>query len=330
MKNIYFSVLLVFLAGSSCAKPIEAQTGGGNILFGDVKVEEGSGTDLKPISVEIMLYTLSGYVIARQTVGNNGRYRFIDLGDGEYDLVVSVENSEVSRMRVQLRSPIYKTDFRQDINLEWKSINGGSAKPGAISAEDYYKRSSTNQRRFDNAQEAINNKKYDEAAGLLKQLLSEDGNDFQSCTELGTVYLLQRDPSKADQAYSEALAMRPRFFLALMNLGRLRLLQKNFEGAISVLSEAVGVRATSAEANYYLGEAYLQIKKGSKAVPYLYEALKLDPVGKADAHLRLGALYNGAGMKAKAAAEYEEFLKKRPDDPEKQKLLEYIKANKKP
>ena len=63
---------------------------------------------------------------------------------------------------------------------------------------------------------------------------------------------------------------------------------------------------------------------------YLNEALKLDPVGMADAHLRLAALYNGAGMKDKAAAEYEEFLKKRPDDPEKQKLQDYITANKKP
>lgn len=59
------------------------------------------------------------------------------------------------------------------------------------------------------------------------------------------------------------------------------------------------------------------------------EAINLDPVGMADAHLRLGALYNAVGMKDKAAAEYEEFLKKRPDDPEKEKLRAYIVANKK-
>ena len=41
---------------------------------------------------------------------------------------------------------------------------------------------------------------------------------------------------------------------------------------------------TSADANFLLGEAYLQIKKGSKAVPYLNEAAKL---GKVEAHLRL-------------------------------------------
>ena len=108
------------------------------------------------------------------------------------------------------------------------------------------------------------------------------------------------------------------------------MLRKNFEGAIEPLTTAVTVQPTSADANYYLGEAYLQIKKGSKAVGYLYEALKLDPVGKADAHLRLATLYNAVGLKDKAAAEYEQFLKKVPGYPDKKKLEAYIAANKKP
>jgi len=78
-----------------------------------------------------------------------------------------------------------------------------------------------------------------------------------------------------------------------------------------------------------LGEAYLQIKKGSKAVGYINEAIRLDPVGKADGHLRLATLYNAVGMKDKAALEYEEFLKKKPNYPDSKKLRDYIAANKK-
>ena len=48
----------------------------------------------------------------------------------------------------------------------------------------------------------------------------------------------------------------------------------------------------------------------------------------ADAHLRLGALYNLAGYKDRAAAEYEQFLQKKPDYPERKKLEEYIQTNK--
>ena len=62
---------------------------------------------------------------------------------------------------------------------------------------------------------------------------------------------------------------------------------------------------------------------------YLNQAISLDPTGMADAHLRLAALYNGAGMKEKAVAEYEQFLKKKPDYPHKAKLEKYIADNKK-
>jgi len=72
------------------------------------------------------------------------------------------------------------------------------------------------------------------------------------------------------------------------------------------------------------------VKKGSVAVNYLNEALKLDPIGMADAHLRLATLYNAVGWKDKAAAEYEQFLKKKPDFADRKKLEQYIAANKKP
>jgi tetratricopeptide (TPR) repeat protein len=103
--------------------------------------------------------------------------------------------------------------------------------------------------------------------------------------------------------------------------------QKKFDAAIEPLTEAVKSLPASADANYLLGEAYLQIKKGSKAVPYLTEAAKL---GKTDAHLRLALLYNGAGMKDKAAVEYEQFLKKNPDYKDRKALEQYISENKKP
>jgi tetratricopeptide (TPR) repeat protein len=115
--------------------------------------------------------------------------------------------------------------------------------------------------------------------------------------------------------------------LAFLNLGRLLSVQKKYEAAIEPLTEAVKLSATSPEANFMLGEAYLQIKKGSKAVPYLTDAAKL---GKAEAHLRLATLYNAAGMKDKAALEYEEFLKKRPDYKDRKTLEQYITDNKKP
>ena len=328
MTHNFIRILFSILLGLAIAQPVSMQTGGGNILYGDLKVDEGNTDTLKPISFDVLLYN-SGYVIARQTVASNGSYRFNDLGDGDYDLVVELENSEIARMRIHLRSPIVKTDFRHDITLAWKSIHISPGRPVSVSVDDFYARSSENQKLFSRAQEATDNKKYDEALGLLNQLVANDINDFQAWSELGTVRLIKQDLNGAEKAYELALERRPAFFLALMNLGRLKLMRKDYDATIPILTRAVVIKPNSADANFYLGEAYLQIKKGSKAVGYLYEALKLDPIGKAEAHLRLAALYNAAGLKDKAAEQYEAFLKKKPEYPDRKRLKQYISANKK-
>jgi tetratricopeptide (TPR) repeat protein len=307
-----------------------AQAGAGNILFGDFKVDEGHGGELKPMTYEVILYTISGHVVSRQTVSNNGRYRFLDVANGEYDIVVEVENNEVARIRILLAEP-FKTDVRRDIALEWRSPPGmrSTGQMGTIAAVDTYKRTPANEAQFNKALAAIKEEKYDEALALLDRVLSVDPKDFIAWTELGTVKFKQGRFGEAEKPYQQALETNPSYIVALMNLGKLRMAEKQYDAAVEVFNRAVAAQPRSADANHFLGEAYLQIKKGSKAVGYLNEAVRLDPLGKAEIHLRLATLYNGAGMKDKAAKEYEQFLAKKPDYPGRKKLEQYIAENKK-
>lgn len=326
MKLLCLLSLFIILGGP-VVHPIQAQ-GGGHILYGDVKVDESKVTGIKPISYDLILY-LGNQIVRRQPVSSDGRYRFVDLSNGHYDLVVELENNEIARIRVEITSPRINTDYRQDITLEWKAPFSAPAKPASVSAADFYERSSANQKLFEKAQTATDKKKYEEALALLTQLLTADPNDFQAWTELGTVNLVQQKLSEAEKSYLRAIEVRPKFFLALMNLGKIRVAQKKHEEALVPLTQALEIQPTSANLNFLLGETYLQLKKGSKAVVYLYEALKLDPTGMTEAHLRLASLYHGAGLKDKAAIEFEEFLKKKPDHPERKKFEEYIVQNKK-
>ena len=141
IRNLALLPLLIVLLTICPARAVIAQSGTGNILFGDFKVDESQGGELKPITFEIILYTISGHVVSRQTVSNNGRYRFLDVANGEYDIVVEVENNEVARIRILLAEP-FKTDVRRDISLEWRSMHGArpTGQPGTIAAVDTYKR----------------------------------------------------------------------------------------------------------------------------------------------------------------------------------------------
>lgn len=325
LYRLFVIALLVPTFCSVAAAQIEPiRDRGVHTLYGDIKVDADQESS-KPLSLEIQLYIINGTLIGRQTVSANGRYRFMDLRNGEYDVVVLSENNEVARVRVRVES-VYKNDFRQDIVLGARTDRPAN-KARTVSVAEVYERSPANKTLFEKAQKAIDEKKYDEALDRLNRIVADDAKDCQAWTELGTVQLIRNNAEESEKAYRSAIQQCPAFTQALVNLGRLLSLQKKFEAAIEPLAEAVKSSPTSDDANFLLGEAYLQIKKGSKAVPYLTEASKL---GKHEAHLRLALLYNGAGMKDKAALEYEQFLKKNPDYKDRKALEQYISENKKP
>lgn len=323
--RVVASARLLVAALLFCAAAAGAQvTRGSHTLYGDFKVDESRAKGMVPISFDLILYTETGLVIERQPLGANARYRFINLVNGIYDVAVEVEGREVARTRVNIQS-LYKNDFRHDIALAWNAPPPGPP-PGVIDASAAYRRSSTNQQLFERADAAAGKKDYEGAAALLRKLVEADPADHPAWTELGTMNYAMGKAEAAEDAYARALREKPDFLRAAVNLGRLRIAMKKFDPAVEVLAAAVEKHPQSADANFLLGEAYLQVKKGSKAVPHLEEAARL---GRADAHLRLATLYNAAGLKDRAAAEYERLLAKEPNHPDRGKLRRYIEENKK-
>ena len=304
-----------------------AMAQGGLTIFGDVRITS-DGNTLVPKDVLLLLRRIPDGEVARQIVSSRGRYRFTNLKEGEYEIVAEAEGKEIGRL-TQIRiggmtlsnSPY---GYQNDLEIRWRS--GAAPAGGVISVADVYERPASTKPIFARAEEAVAKKKFDQAATLLKQVVDTDNADFQAWTALGTVYLAQEKFDDARQAYEHAIAVKPESPRAHFNLGRLLSSQKKFDEAIVPLTKAVELQPTSGDGNMLLGEAYLQLKKGSKAIPYLNEAAVH---GRPDAHLRLGWLYNAAGLKDKAAIEYEEYLKKNPEYPERNKLKEYILANKK-
>lgn len=318
---VLHTVVLAQLPGSS------SQPGAGTrrnfTLFGDLKVEQSQNSGSENTIFDVILYTRGNEVFARQRVGNGGRYRFNNVFNGDYYLVVELDSMEVARLPILIPANAVE-HIRQDLEFRWR---GGRNAAGGVLPADSYTRSKQNASLYERAKKQMNSKDLTDATKTLRSLVEADPKDFPAWIDLGMVYFIQKDFEAAETSYTKAIEVKPDHVLALISLGRVRLARKNNEGAISALEAALKADPKSAQANYFLGEAYLALRKGSLAVNYLNEALKLDPMGMADAHLRLATLYNLAGYKDRAALEYNEFLKKRPDYPESQKLKDYIIAN---
>jgi tetratricopeptide (TPR) repeat protein len=304
-------------------------TGGENSIYGEFKVDESKAGGMVPISFVLVLMTTSGETVERQSVMTSSRYRFLDLKPGFYDIVVENAGMAVARLRVQITA-FSRQEIKQDIFLEWDTVSSGRPKSkGTVSTDDFYQRTPANQGLFDKAAGAIKKKKFDEAAAFLQRIVEADPKDYLAWTDLGTMLFALNKTAEAESSYTRALAERPGLLAASVNLGRLRVAGKSFDKAIEVLRPAVEKHPDSADGNYLLGEAYLQTRKMDDAATYFTKAVKLDPQGKAEAHVRLAMLYDAAGRKDLAANELSEFLARRPNYPERQKFEQYIKEHKK-
>ncbi|HEY6802200.1 MAG TPA: tetratricopeptide repeat protein [Pyrinomonadaceae bacterium] len=323
MKKIVSSLLLgvVVLCVASNAFAQATQ-----ILFGDVRVTADNSNVVVPQEVLLILRRVPDGEVGRQMVSSRGRYRFSNLKTGDYEIVVEVDGKEIGRLQQITVGGLSNSPYGFQYDLEFKFKAPVTPKSGVISAADVYPRPDVAQQLFNKAEGAVEKKKFDQAAVFLKQILDSDPGDFQAFTVLGSVYVAQEKFNDAEKAYQQSIKLKPASARASLNLGRLWSNEKKFAEAIEPLTHVVELQPDSGDAQMLLGECYLQIKKGSLAIPHLDEAAKL---GHPEAHLRLGWLYNAAGLKDRAAIEYEEFLKKKPDYSDRAKLKEYIQANRK-
>lgn len=294
-------------------------------LSGSVVINGISETEKSPaISVSLMS---NGVLVSRERLKNGGSFSFSCVPRYGVALIVEVDGLEIGNYPLGSLNPPPLSN-RQEVILTWAQVGQVVKRQNeVISVRNSYERTAENQKAFDKATASLKEKKLENSVKLFKAIVEKDATDFVAWTELGNLYFLEEEFSEAETAYNKALTLKMDFGPALMNLGKLYINQKQPDRAIEVLTKAVESSPNSADANQYLGEAYLLGKKGSKAVGYLNRAIEIAPIEKAEIHLRLAALYNAAGAKDRAAAEYKTFLKKVPNHAEKEKLQKYISDN---
>lgn len=330
IRHFFIAISLFILVIPSFAQIDEVRevTGlpipiGSPVIYGQVAITNFPRDERKPTIFVALV--ISGSQIERRQTNSNGYFYFLRAPGVGSTLVFEINGSEVGRAFL---TPAGSNQVRQDISLDWRSLQGASSsKTGVLSAKDRYERQPENEKLFDRGMEAIRASKNADAIVLFKQLVTADPKDYFAWTMLGTIYFSEKKNDEAVEAFTSALEQKPDFSLALINWGKLEVGRKDYDKAIGLLSKAVVSDPTSPDANHVLGECYLQAKKGSLAVGYLNKAIELAPIEKAEIHLRLATLYNGAGLKDRAAAEYKMFLEKVKDHPDRKKFEQYVKEN---
>ncbi|HEU4435138.1 MAG TPA: tetratricopeptide repeat protein [Pyrinomonadaceae bacterium] len=320
---------IVFAQATSTPKEAIVPSGRIFTLYGDLAVIELDADAGVPANTmfDLILYSRESRVndeVARQRVGKGGRYSFNNIVEGNYLIGVELDNVEIARVAIHVAQRKHKP-IEQGMELSWDSSL--RAKREFVIARESYSRNDPHRKLFDKAMKQINDNELTKAVATLRSIVEADPKDHQTWNELGLVYFVQKDFNAAENSFAKAIDVKPEYVTAFVNLGRVRLAQKKIEGAIAAFQSGLQKDPKSAVANYFMGEAYFAARKAAIAVEYMNEALKLDPVAMANAHLRIAMVYNVAGRKDLAAIEYNEFLKKKPEYPDAQRLRDYIIAN---
>ena len=259
----------------------------------------------------------------RLTLEKSGSYCFRRTTASSGTLIVEVDGVEVARRSLPTFGPVQQ---REDFEISYGS-GEPPARPGVVSTKfarpphkktvELYKKAS--------AAEAAKDRK--SAIQHVKAIVDIDPADFIAWAKLGSLYFEQKEFAPAEAAFRKALELNAEYTPAWIIMGRIRLEQKRPENAIEIFKEAARTDPASARAFQLLGEAYIQTRQGTLGVQALDQAIRLDPVGMAECHLIKARLYDLAGAKNFAAAEYKAFLGKLPEHPDRRKFERYIREN---
>ncbi len=283
----------------------------------------GLTVDEKPPKIFVAVYSY-GRFITRKVVEPNGSFSIADVPRNGSVLSVEIDQTEVASAQV---IPGPSMIHYQDFQISMPPRGDSRTAIGVVDAMSTYVRDSSTREIFQQAVNDLNKGNTDKAISSLKKVVSADVNDFPAWTQLGNAHFIKKNYKEAEDSYLRSIALRPGYVLPHINLGKLYLIENRPESAVGPLTKAVEVGPSSADAQHFLGEAYLALKKGSKAVVYLNEAIRLAPVEKAEIHLRLAALYDAVGLKSRASFEYKLFLEKIPGYGHAADLKKYIAAN---
>lgn len=289
-------------------------------VYGRV-VLKGARPEGKPPRITA-IYSDSLQPATRQVIGRTGNYCFQKRGTGG-TLVIEVDGVEVARKTV---FDATNTRQREDFDIFPPGTPAG-AQPGVVNAKfarppnektaDLYRKTAE-------AEQANDTKA---AIGFVKAIVAADPDDFIAWSKLGSLYIGEQDLTEAETAFKRSFTLRNDYTPAILNLGIVSALKGDVAAAIDFFERALVADSSYARAYRLLGEAYLQARRGNDGLAALDEALRLDPVGMAECHLLKARLYDLAGAKALAAAEYKAFLAKVPNYPDKKKFEKYIKEN---
>jgi tetratricopeptide (TPR) repeat protein len=130
---------------------------------------------------------------------------------------------------------------------------------------------------FQQADQALEAKKYEEAIAIYQQVLKLDSDNIQVYQKLGEALTQAGKLEAAISVYQTAIQLEPNFFWFYNHLGEIFLKLGRWQDAIPIYQTAIQLNPEFFWAYNNLGEALIKQKKWQEAIPIYQKAIELNP-----------------------------------------------------
>lgn len=320
MKSRFRSIAFLLLACCGIASYLPAQApGNAFVIYGRIHLPNGESAR----RVVVKLSGASG--MDRQVFSDDeGRYEFRDVPRGRYH--VSASNPTDPQ---QFTDPV-EADTGRSISTRLlvhvflrflPAAKGETAKATTVSVVEATQHIPKPARKaFEDAQKFKAGRKIDQAISSLDHSIELFPEYFQAWTERGHLRIAQGKYRDAAADFAKALEVNNRYGPALRGSGLCKFEQGKFAEAVMDLELATTVEPDVANTHLYLGIAQLALDHRVPARAALQQAVRIDPVGAARAHVHLADLNMRENKMHEAAAELRAYLEAAPNAPDAQKF----------
>lgn len=262
-------------------------------------------------SIRISLETGRG-VKSTVFTDNQGQFTFPGLTPGTYVLVIEGDRvryeTTTANCEVFPGSPALLNIVLREKKTSSSAKNGNSIAVAELDAAVPSKA----KKEFDRASVAAHEGKTKEAIAHLRQALAIYPRYLMALNDLGAQLLSEGKLEEAAEELRKALEIEPKAFNPNLNLGIVLVQQQKFADAAAPLKAAVSLDASSAAARLYNGIALEGVHNYSEAERELRTAHELGGNPFALALFHLGEVYLDLGDRARAATALRDYLREAP------------------
>lgn len=245
---------------------------------------------------------------------SNGRFSIERIPSGRVDVTIFVASDESTYGDTRYNFIPYPTsvggsEVRITLNrLPRKAV----AAAGTLSVGSAYKPLPDAEREYQAALKDIEKQRLMSAEERLRKAIALDPRFSLAMSDLGAVLMNLRRYLEAEQVLQEALKQDPKFVLALLNMGIALNRQQKFDRAVSYLQEALRLQPGLVAAHLHLGIALVESDQLALAERELLRAARTEGEERVAGHLYLGKLYARTGEFNKGITALETYLTMAP------------------